>query len=173
MPSELGSRCWKRILRACAGLLVGLPDVNIDGVGDWPGWLGIVITTRGAWPCCQVCNGPVHRHDVDEVELTDVPCFGRRTRCVWMKHRWRCPNPNCGVVTFTETDERIAAGRAGITDRAGQHRDLDGAGVYVDRISAKAKPAEKHDKLTNGTSPTESSDACGKMNYAASNDPTS
>jgi transposase len=101
-------------------LLVGLPDVNIDGVGDWPGWLRIVITKRGARPCCHVCNGPVHRHDVDEVELTDLPCFGRRTRLVWAKQRWRCPKAECEVVTFTEVDDRIAAGRAGTTDRAGR-----------------------------------------------------
>jgi transposase len=101
-------------------LLVGLPDVNIEGVGDWPGWLRIVITTRGARPCCQMCNGPVQRHDVDEVELTDLPCFGRRTRLVWLKQRWRCPKADCEVVTFTEVDGRIAAGRAGITDRAGR-----------------------------------------------------
>jgi transposase len=39
---------------------------------------------------------------------------------VWRKQRWRCPNPKCPVVTFTETDPRIAASAAAITDRAGR-----------------------------------------------------
>jgi hypothetical protein len=59
-------------------------------------------------------------HDVLDVELVDLPCFGRRTRLVWSKQRWRCRNPNCEVVTFIELDDRIAAKRAGITDRAGR-----------------------------------------------------
>jgi transposase len=101
-------------------LLVGLPDVNIDGVGDWPGWLRIAITRRADRPVCRGCGGGVHCHGIDVVELVDLPCFGRRTRLVWSKSRWRCPNPNCGVVTFVEADDRIAVERAGMTDRAGR-----------------------------------------------------
>jgi transposase len=101
-------------------LLVGLPDVNVNGVGDWPLFLRIAITTRAPRPSCPGCGGGVHAHDTDEVELADLPCFGRRTRLVWSKLRWRCPNPSCSVVTFTETDERIAAPAAAITDRAGR-----------------------------------------------------
>jgi transposase len=62
----------------------------------------------------------VWQHDRVEVELTDLPCFGRRTRLVWSKRRWRCPDPACDVVTFVEIDDRIAAERAAITDRAGR-----------------------------------------------------
>jgi transposase len=101
-------------------LLVGLPDVNVIGVGDWPHYLRIAITTRAERPLCPSCEGVVHRHDVDEVELADLPCFGRRTRLVWHKQRWRCPNQQCSTVTFTEIDERIAASAAAITDRAGR-----------------------------------------------------
>ena len=101
-------------------LLVGLSDVNVIGVGDWPLYLRIVIATRGERPVCSGCGGGVHRHDVDEVELADLPCFGRRTRLVWHKQRWRCPNPACRVVMFTKTDPRIAAPAAAITDRAGR-----------------------------------------------------
>ena len=101
-------------------LLVGLPDVNIKGVGDWPRWLRIEITTRAERPSCPGCGGGVWHHVDVDVELVDLPCFGRRTRLVWSKSRWRCPNPNCKVVTFVETDDRIAVERAGITDRAGR-----------------------------------------------------
>ena len=101
-------------------LLVGLPDVNIEAVGDWPRWLSVAITTRAERPVCPSCGGGPWRHDVCDVELVDLPCFGRRTRLVWSKSRWRCPNPDCEVVTFVEVDDRIAAERAGITDRAGR-----------------------------------------------------
>jgi transposase len=101
-------------------LLVGLPDVNVEGVGDWPRWLRIAISTCAQRPRCPTCAGRVWRPDNVDVELVDLPCFDRRTRLVWSKSRWRCPNPNCAVVTFVESDARIAADRAGITDRAGR-----------------------------------------------------
>jgi transposase len=101
-------------------LLVGLPDVNVIGVGDWPLFLRIAITTRAERPRCPGCGGAVWQHDRIEVELVDLPCFGRQTRLVWTKQRWRCPNPSCAVVTFVEHDDRIADSRAAITDRAGR-----------------------------------------------------
>ncbi len=101
-------------------LLVGLPDVNVNGVGDWPHWLRIAITSRAERRRCPGCGGKVWLHGRAEVELVDLPCFGRPTRLVWSKQRCRCPNPTCGVITFVEHDERIAAVRAAITDRAGR-----------------------------------------------------
>ena len=61
--------------RMCA-LLVGLPDVVVVGVGDWPSWLRIVVTIDGERPTCE-CGGAVHRHGVREVVLVDLPVFGR------------------------------------------------------------------------------------------------
>ena len=61
--------------RMCA-LLVGLPDVNIVGVGDWPRWLRVVIEVPGERPGCD-CGGIVHRHGVREVELVDLAVFDR------------------------------------------------------------------------------------------------
>ena len=101
-------------------LLIGLPDVNVVGVGEWPRWLRIAITTRAERPRCPGCGGAVWQHDRVDVELVDLPCFGRQTRLLWSKQRWRCPNSRCAVVTFVETDARIADGRAAITDRAGR-----------------------------------------------------
>jgi transposase len=101
-------------------LLVGLPDVNIEGIDDWPQCLRVTIITRAGRPVCPGWAGGSLRHDVLDVELVDLACFGRRTRQVWSKQRWRCRNPNCEVVTFIELDDRIAAKRAGITDRAGR-----------------------------------------------------
>jgi hypothetical protein len=90
-------------------LLVGLPDVDVNGVGDWPRRLRIAISTRSGRPACPECGGRVWSHDRIEVELVDLPCFGRKTRLVWSKQRWRGPNAECSVVTFVEADDRIVA----------------------------------------------------------------
>ena len=74
--------------RMCA-LLVGLPDVVVVGVGDWPSWLRVVVMIDAQRPTCE-CGGVVHRHGVREVVFVDLPCFGRPTRLVWRKQRWRC-----------------------------------------------------------------------------------
>ena len=74
--------------RMCA-LLVGLPEVIVAGVGRWPDWLRIVIDTELEPSSC--CDVVAHRHGVREVELVDLPVFGRPARLVWRKKRWRCP----------------------------------------------------------------------------------
>ena len=73
--------------RMCA-LLVGLPDVDVIGVAEWPNWLRVVIEAPGDRPECG-CGGVVHRHGVREVELVDLPVFGRR-------HDW-CGASNDGA----------------------------------------------------------------------------
>ena len=99
--------------RMCA-LLVGLPDVIVNGVGDWPKWLRIEITSRAERPACG-CGRVAHRHGVREVMLVDLPCFGRATRLVWRKQRWRCPV--CRR-SWTGQDPTIASSRCAMTTRA-------------------------------------------------------
>ena len=99
--------------RMCA-LLVGLPDVRVVGVGEWPRFLRVVITTCVARPTC-VCGSVVHGHGVREVELVDLPVFGRAVRLVWRKQRWRCPACGC---TSTEQQPEIASARCALTTRA-------------------------------------------------------
>jgi transposase len=98
--------------RMCA-LLVGLPDVSVVGVGEWPSWLRIVIAAAVAPPSC--CGVLAHRHGVREVELVDLPVFGRPARLVWRKQRWRCPT--CRRA-WTEQDPQIASARCAMTTRA-------------------------------------------------------
>lgn len=98
--------------RMCA-LLVGLPGVTVVGVGDWPGWLRIAITTNPPRPSC--CGRAAWRHDDREVVLVDLPVFGRPTRLVWCKQRWKCPS--CRR-TWTEQDPEIASSRCALTTRA-------------------------------------------------------
>lgn len=99
-------------------LLVGLPDAEVLGVGEWPSWLRIVIRPRRRRPSCAGCGASPHDHGRRPVELVDLPVFGRPTRLVWDKQRWRCPNPSCPVVTWSEQDPEIASARCQLTTRA-------------------------------------------------------
>jgi hypothetical protein len=71
--------------RTCA-LLVGLPEVTVVGVGEWPEWPQIVIAADHAPPSC--CEVLADRRGTREVELVDLPVFGRPVRLVWTKQRW-------------------------------------------------------------------------------------
>ena len=100
-------------------LLVGLPDVNVLGVVDIVGGvLEVVIEQRGDRPMCPCCGVPAVSKDRDEVVLADLPCFGRRVRLRWRKHRWKCPSLVCEAGSWTGEDLRIAAPRLTLTDRA-------------------------------------------------------
>jgi transposase len=99
--------------RMCA-VLVGLPDVSVIGVGEWPGWVRVVIEVPKERPACG-CAGIVHRHGVRVVELVDLPVFGRPARLVWRKQRWRCTN--CGHC-WCDEDAEIGAVRCALTTRA-------------------------------------------------------
>ena len=98
--------------RMCA-LLVGLPDVTVVGVGEWPSWLRVEITTELERLAC--CAQPTHRHGVRDVMLVDLPVFGRPARLVWRKQRWRCAS--CRR-TWTTQDPRVASSRCAMTTRA-------------------------------------------------------
>ena len=67
---------------------------------------------------CEGCGTRARIKDRDPVALIDLPCFGRRSRLLWRKRRWCCPNPLCPMGSWTETDPSIAAPRLRLTDRA-------------------------------------------------------
>lgn len=101
-------------------LLVGLPDVRVIGVADWPGALVVHIEQDGRRPVCPACATTAWVKDRPEVVLVDLPVFGRACRTLWHKHRWCCPNPDCAVGSWTGEDPRIAAPRLAMTDRVGR-----------------------------------------------------
>ena len=102
-------------------LLVGLPDVNVLGVGDIPGGpLRVHVELRASTVGCPECGVVAHVKDRYQVELIDLPAFGRWTRLVWHKRRWRCPDPGCPMGSWSEQDSRIAASRQALSDRAGR-----------------------------------------------------
>ena len=102
-------------------LLVGLPAVNVLGVVDEPdAALGVHVESRSSRPPCPGCGRTAWVKDRAAVELVDLPSFGRPARLVWHKHRWRCPDHGCAVVSWTGENARIAPARGAMTDRAGR-----------------------------------------------------
>lgn len=108
-------------IRVCE-LIVGLFDVNVLGVEDFgaDAPLRLHIENRGPRPTCAECGFAAEVKERPQVELVDLPVFGRPVRTVWHKHRWRCADPECPVGSWTAVDLRIAAPRLGLTDRAGK-----------------------------------------------------
>ena len=102
-------------------LLVGLPAVSVLGVEDEPSRPIVVhVESVMSRPGCAECGVVAWIKDRPAVVLVDLPCFGRPTRLVWHKHRWRCPDPDCEAASWTAEDPAIAAPRMAMTDRAGR-----------------------------------------------------
>jgi len=101
-------------------MLVGLPEVNVLGIEDRHPVLEIHVECRTSRPGCPACGVVAHLKDQRIATLVDLPCFGTCTRLLWHKRRWRCPDPDCANGSWTEEDDRIAAPRLAMTDRAGR-----------------------------------------------------
>jgi transposase len=100
-------------------LLVGLPEVNVLGIDDVAGGLlRVIVESRLDQGWCRSCGCRARVKDRHDVELVDLPCFGRRTRLVWRKTRWRCAEAACAIGSWTIVDRRIAPARAVLSDRA-------------------------------------------------------
>ena len=103
--------------RVCE-VLVGLPNVKVLGAAEDGHGVRVVIELRGPRPSCVECSTPAIGHGRREVVLVDLPCFGRSSRLVWRKQRWRCGDRSCGGGTWTGEDPRIGSSRLAMTDRA-------------------------------------------------------
>lgn len=103
-------------IRMCE-LLVGLDEVNIDGVDrdSSSGRLTVLVSSRLLPPDCVWCGEPRRLKDRSDVAFVDLPSFGQPARLVWCKRRWKgC----CGTGSTTEVDERIAGPGQVMTTRA-------------------------------------------------------
>ena len=106
--------------RVCE-LLVGLGDVEVLGVdGEAGGPLRVHIRRRAPRPDCGSCGGPLWGNGERPVELVDLAAFGRASRLVWHKRRWRCGRRGCSGGAVTEQDPVIAPPRERLTTRAGR-----------------------------------------------------
>jgi len=98
-------------------VLVGLGEYRVLGAcEDDDGVLVVTVEVpRAEAPCpgCGVFSGRVKQRRCQEIR--DGLCFGRPTRLVWHKRRFRCDTPGCRS-SFTESTTQVPA-RARVTTR--------------------------------------------------------
>lgn len=99
-------------------VLVGLEGFDVTGVEEEAGGRLVVRGQLTERPRCGGCGGEVQGKGWKTVRLVDQPSFGWSVRLEWLKRRWRCPGPECGVGSFTEQADWIAPERARLTARA-------------------------------------------------------
>ena len=119
-------------LHACVSCWLGLGDVEVLGVDDGVGEpLRLHVRRRASRPDCESCGGLLWSNGEREVELVDLPAFGRPVLLVWHKRRWRCPASGCTAGAVTEQDLEIASPRERLTSRAGR---------WVTRQAGRGRP---------------------------------
>ena len=92
------------------GFVVG---ARLEVGGEW--WLHVETTADGVG--CEACGTRAVGHGRRRVRVRDLPIAGRPVVLVWAKRVWRCPDPDCAVVTWTEEADGVAP-RAVLTERA-------------------------------------------------------
>lgn len=90
----------------------------VDNGGVDP--LRVHVEMRDGRRPCWSCAGRARIKERPEVELVDLPVFGRQARLVWRKHRLVCVQLSCPVLSWTVEDPAIASPRLALTDRAGR-----------------------------------------------------
>src|SRR5690606_41431076 len=99
-----------------ATALVGMPGFVVGAHelidGEW--WL-YVETTADVVGCAE-CGTRAIGHGRSRTAVRDLAISGRPTVLVWAKRRWRCPDGDCAVTTWSERCEQIAP-RASLTER--------------------------------------------------------
>jgi len=98
--------------------MLGLPGLVVLEVEDVPGEVVVRAESVRTKATCPSCRRRAEAHDRVEVHLRDLHCFGRPTRLVLAKRRWRCRTKGCVKKTWTEKLSGIAP-RQVLTVRAG------------------------------------------------------
>ena len=101
-----------------AEAMLGLPGFRVLEVDESDAEVVIRIETIPELVGCAECGVVAVAQDRMAVEYRDLAAFGRPTRLVWIKRRWRCEEPRCIARTWTETSPWFSA-RCLLTDRAG------------------------------------------------------
>jgi transposase len=89
----------------------------LDVDRDEGGRLRLTVETDQKVTGCPSCAVVAVGHGRREHRVHDAPCFGTPSVVVWRKRVWRCVEPACPVVTFSETHDLVPP-RARLTARA-------------------------------------------------------
>lgn len=101
-----------------AEVLLGLDGFRVLAATETEAELVIRVETTADVVGCPGCGVRAQAQDRVDVEIRDLPAFGRPARLVWRKRRWRCREQLCATKTWTEQSEHISA-RCVLTQRAG------------------------------------------------------
>jgi transposase len=100
-----------------ATTLLGMPGFAVGAQLEVDGELWLLVETTVGVAGCPGCGTRAVGHGRRQVRVRDLPMAGRPVVLVWAKRKWRCPDPDCAVKTWSETTEAIGA-RAALTERA-------------------------------------------------------
>lgn len=100
-------------------LLVGLEGMTVLAVDEAGEQLRVMVESTARFAGCVACGTRATVKDRPVVELGDLASFGRPATLVWRKRRWCCPDRDCAVGSWTETNLQVAAPRCLLTRRAG------------------------------------------------------
>lgn len=94
---------------AGATALIGMPGfvvgAHLEVAGEWH----LVVQTTADVAGCATCGVRAVGHGRRRVRVRDLPVSGRPVVLCWAKRIWRCPDPDCGTRTWSETSPAIAA----------------------------------------------------------------
>jgi transposase len=97
--------------------VLGLEGFLLRAAVEEGGELWELVETTATVVGCPGCGTRARSKGRSTTEVRDMACGGRAVRLAWRKRRWRCPDPDCDVKTWTETTQAIGA-RAALTERA-------------------------------------------------------
>ncbi|MFZ2624714.1 MAG: ISL3 family transposase [Propionibacterium sp.] len=115
--------------------MLGLGVVHVEAVERSADLLVVTVSTPRQLMGCPGCGVVALSRGRRVRVLRDVPHGQTLVRLRWRQRRWRCPDPDCGVATFTEQVPDLVAARGSITVRAvswaigqlrGEHATLAG-----------------------------------------------
>jgi transposase len=98
-------------------ILLGLDGFEVLAAQVVAGEWQLEVQTTATVVGCQGCGVRAELHGRRRVRVRDLPIAGRPVVLWWRKRLWRCPEPSCGVRTWTEQTAAIRP-RAVLTERA-------------------------------------------------------
>ena len=100
-----------------ATALLGMEEFVVGAQDEVDGEVWLLVETTAEVVGCDACGTRAVGHGRRVVRVRDLPAGDRPVVLVWRKRIWRCPDPDCGVKTWSEETDGIAP-RAVLTERA-------------------------------------------------------
>ena len=100
-----------------ATALLGMDEFVVGAHVEVDGEVWLMVETTADVVGCDACGTRAVGHGRREVRVRDLPAGDRPVALVWRKRIWRCPDPDCGVGTWSEETDAVAP-RAVLTERA-------------------------------------------------------